>query len=175
LHYGKLHAIHQPQLLESETKGTCDQHIDLNQRHAPCVVALQRALTRPISGQPAEEVRLQARILRLAPFLLAEGHVETVARLTHPVRDPRAGYAQTLRVLEFAKQRRSDVLTKTSLMLGLGETDAEICATMDDLRSRSVDILTLGQYLRPTLNHSARANSTTKRGRRLHPAACPTQ
>jgi lipoic acid synthetase len=47
------------------------------------------------------------------------------------------------------------VLTKTSLMLGLGETDDEILATMDDLRAAGVDILTLGQYLRPTVNHLA--------------------
>jgi lipoic acid synthetase len=80
-------------------------------------------------------------------------NVETVERLTHPVRDPRAGYAQTLGVLEHAKRHRSDVLTKTSLMLGLGETDDEIARTMDDLRTRGVDILTLGQYLQPTLNH----------------------
>ena len=80
-------------------------------------------------------------------------NVETVRRLTHPVRDPRAGYDQTLSVLAHAKAYRPAVLTKTSLMLGLGETDAEIHATMRDLRSSSVDILTLGQYLRPTANH----------------------
>jgi lipoic acid synthetase len=80
-------------------------------------------------------------------------NVETVRRLTHPVRDPRAGYEQTLRVLEHAKQHNPKVLTKTSLMLGLGETDDEILATMDDLRAIGVDILTLGQYLRPTVNH----------------------
>jgi len=80
-------------------------------------------------------------------------NVETVRRLTHPVRDPRAGYEQTLRVLEHAKRHNPKVLTKTSLMLGLGETDAEILETMDDLRQVNVDILTLGQYLRPTLNH----------------------
>lgn len=80
-------------------------------------------------------------------------NVETVERLTHPVRDPRAGYAQTLAVLRDAKDFRPDVLTKTSLMLGLGESDAEIETTMKDLRSVSVDILTLGQYLRPTPHH----------------------
>ena len=80
-------------------------------------------------------------------------NVETVARLTHPVRDPRASYQQTLAVLAHAKQHRQDVLTKTSLMLGLGETDDEILATMRDLRAIDVDILTLGQYLRPTVNH----------------------
>ncbi len=82
-------------------------------------------------------------------------NVETVRRLTHPVRDPRAGYDQTLAVLAHAKRHRPGVLTKTSLMLGLGETDAEIMQTMDDLRQVQVDILTLGQYLQPTRNHLA--------------------
>jgi len=80
-------------------------------------------------------------------------NVETVERLTHPVRDNRAGYWQTLNVLAYAKKYRPDVLTKTSLMLGLGETDEEIMQTMDDLRAQHVDILTLGQYLQPTKNH----------------------
>ena len=80
-------------------------------------------------------------------------NVETVRRLTHPVRDPRAGYDQTLDVLAHAKRHRPAVLTKTSLMLGLGETEEEIHHTMTDLRTASVDILTLGQYLRPTPNH----------------------
>jgi lipoic acid synthetase len=82
-------------------------------------------------------------------------NVETVRRLTHPVRDPRAGYEQTLQVLAHAKRYRPDVLTKSSLMLGLGETDAEIAECMEDLRVAQVDILTLGQYLRPTVNHLA--------------------
>jgi len=80
-------------------------------------------------------------------------NIETVRRLTHPVRDPRAGYEQTLAVLAHAKRHRPAVLTKSSLMLGLGETEAEIHATLEDLRAAGVDIVTLGQYLRPTLNH----------------------
>ncbi|HLF67656.1 MAG TPA: lipoyl synthase, partial [Gammaproteobacteria bacterium] len=80
-------------------------------------------------------------------------NIETVKRLTHPVRDPRAGYQQTLNVLAYAKKLRPDILTKTSIILGLGETDDEIFETMDDLKKAHVDILTLGQYLRPTLNH----------------------
>jgi lipoyl synthase len=82
-------------------------------------------------------------------------NVETVRRLTHPVRDARAGYQQTLNVLAHAKRVRPEVLTKTSLMLGLGETDEEIASAMDDIRAVGVDILTLGQYLRPTPNHLA--------------------
>ena len=80
-------------------------------------------------------------------------NVETVERLTHPVRDARASYAQTLKVLEHSKKHRKEVLTKTSLMLGLGEHDNEVAQTMRDLRAIGVDILTLGQYLRPTPNH----------------------
>jgi lipoic acid synthetase len=80
-------------------------------------------------------------------------NVETVRRLTHPVRDPRAGYEQTLRVLEHAKRRDPRVLTKTSLMLGLGESEEELRETLDELRAVRVDIVTLGQYLRPTPQH----------------------
>jgi lipoic acid synthetase len=91
-------------------------------------------------------------VLDAGPEVFAQ-NVETVRRLTHPVRDPRAGYAQTLAVLAHAKRHRPQVLTKTSLMLGLGETDLEIDECMQDLRSAAVDVLTLGQYLRPTVHH----------------------
>jgi lipoic acid synthetase len=80
-------------------------------------------------------------------------NLETVERLTHRVRDPRAGYAQTLGVLAHAKRYRPGVVTKTSLMLGLGETEDELVRALDDLRACAVDIVTFGQYLRPTMNH----------------------
>jgi len=80
-------------------------------------------------------------------------NLETVRRLTHPVRDPRAGYEQTLSVLGHAKRHRPGVLTKSSLMLGLGEAEQEVDEALDDLRAVGVDIVTLRQYLRPTLNH----------------------
>lgn len=80
-------------------------------------------------------------------------NLETVRRLTHQVRDPRAGYEQTLEVLAAAKHIRPEVLTKTSLMLGLGETREEVQEAMRDARERKVDILTLGQYLQPTRFH----------------------
>ncbi|MCO6441139.1 MAG: lipoyl synthase [Nitrococcus mobilis] len=80
-------------------------------------------------------------------------NVETVKRLTHPVRDPRASYEITLSILAYVKRHYPKVLTKTSLMLGLGETDTEILETMDELRAAGVDIVTFGQYLRPTVNH----------------------
>jgi lipoic acid synthetase len=84
--------------------------------------------------------------------LLASGvdvfaqNVETVERLTRPVRDPRAGYWQTIKLLGYAKEKRQDIITKTSIMLGLGEMEIEVIQTMDDLRKFNVDVLTLGQY-----------------------------
>jgi len=79
--------------------------------------------------------------------------METVQRLQKFVRDPRAGYEQSLSTLKHAKIFDRSLYTKTSLMLGLGETDAEIIQTMKDLRAVDVDVLTLGQYLRPTDKH----------------------
>ena len=77
-------------------------------------------------------------------------NIETVERLQSNVRDRRANYAQSLRVLRGAKTMRDSLYTKSSLMLGLGETEEEIFDTMRDLRAADVDILTLGQYLRPS-------------------------
>ena len=84
---------------------------------------------------------------------IRDRNIETVERLTHQVRDIRAGYQQTLDVLLESKRINPKVLTKTSIILGLGEEDAEIEQTMDDLVKNKVDILTIGQYLRPTINH----------------------
>jgi lipoic acid synthetase len=80
-------------------------------------------------------------------------NVETVERLTPRVRDPRATYEQSLRVLEELKGRSGGTLTKSSLMLGLGERDEEVEAAFRDLRSAGCDILTLGQYLQPGRRH----------------------
>ncbi len=80
-------------------------------------------------------------------------NLETVERLTHVVRDRRAGYRQTLDLLAHAKAHRPDVLTKTSLMLGLGESEDEVLQALRDIRAAQVDIVTLGQYLQPTANH----------------------
>ncbi|VDN95778.1 unnamed protein product [Brugia pahangi] len=80
-------------------------------------------------------------------------NMETVRRLTPWVRDPRATYDQSLKVLEYAKKFRADIVTKTSLMLGLGETDEEVLTTLHDLRKIGVDALTFGQYMQPTKRH----------------------
>jgi len=80
-------------------------------------------------------------------------NIETVRRLQHPVRDRRAGYEQSLAVLRGAKSMRDGLYTKSSIMLGLGESHDEVLETMDDLRDAGVDIVTLGQYLRPSAWH----------------------
>ena len=124
--------------------------------YAACIRAIKEsnaataveALTPDFQGQ-LEDVRT---VVDSGLEVFAQ-NVETVRRLTHPVRDPRAGYEQTLRVLDCAKRHRAGVLTKTSLMLGLGESETEIAQTLDDLRAAGVDIVTLGQYLRPTVHH----------------------
>ncbi len=82
------------------------------------------------------------------------GHnIETVKRLQRNVRDPRAGYEQSLGVLASVKESNPKIFTKSSMMLGLGETEGEVIAAMKDLRAIGVDILTLGQYLRPSSFH----------------------
>ena len=78
-------------------------------------------------------------------------NIETVERLTPRVRDRRATYAQTLTVLQNAK--KTGIVTKSSIMVGLGETTVEVISTMSHLREAGVDILTLGQYLQPTQKH----------------------
>ena len=78
-------------------------------------------------------------------------NIETVERLTSLVRDPRASYRQSLDVLMHAYEK--NMITKSGMMLGLGETDDEITATLRDLRSVGVSLMTLGQYLQPTKYH----------------------
>lgn len=124
--------------------------------YAACIEAIHKrsptcaveALTPDFNGR--EEC--VAKVLDAGLVTFAQ-NIETVRRLTHDVRDPRAGYEQTLNVLAYAKRYSPKTIVKTSMMLGLGETDDEIYATMDDLRAHGVEVLTLGQYMRPTKNH----------------------
>lgn len=80
-------------------------------------------------------------------------NVETVEEFQRMVRDPRANYRQSLFVLKHAKSVKPDLITKTSIMLGFGETDDQIKRCMHDLREIGVDCLTLGQYMQPTRRH----------------------
>ncbi|KAI8645173.1 hypothetical protein BD408DRAFT_412374 [Parasitella parasitica] len=80
-------------------------------------------------------------------------NIETVEALTPFVRDRRAGFRQSLGVLEHVKKVKPDLITKTSIMLGCGETDEEVLETLKELRKADVDCVTLGQYMRPTKRH----------------------
>ncbi len=97
----------------------------------------------------AESLRV---LMASQPDVIAH-NIETVERLTPKVRDARATYQQSLDVLRAIKQKDPTRYTKSALMLGLGETEAELAQAMDDLRAVGVDILTIGQYLQPTKKH----------------------
>ena len=90
-----------------------------------------------------------AALLNGVPLQVFAHNVETVERLTPEVRDPRASFAQSLRILAAAKELRPELVTKSSIMLGLGETEAEIHDAFSALRDVGVELLTLGQYLAP--------------------------
>ncbi|MFB6281430.1 MAG: lipoyl synthase [Haloferacaceae archaeon] len=107
---------------------------------------LVETLTPDFRGDP----ELVGRVLDAGPDVFAH-NVETVERLQWPVRDRRAGYEQSLSVLDLAAGR--DVHVKTSLMLGVGEYAHEVYRTLSDLREVGVDIVTLGQYLQPSASH----------------------
>ncbi|MBI5879814.1 MAG: lipoyl synthase [Chloroflexi bacterium] len=92
---------------------------------------------------------LLQQVVEARPAVIAQ-NIETVRRLTHDVRDKRAGYDQTLRVLRAVKAMEPAMKTKSSIMLGLGETYDEVVETMRDLRGAGCDLLAIGQYLRPT-------------------------
>ena len=89
-----------------------------------------------------------ARVLDAGPHVFNH-NIETVPRLYRRVR-PQADYRQSLRVLDFARQYRHDILTKSGLMVGLGETAAEVHEVLRDLRAAGTAVATIGQYLRPT-------------------------
>ena len=91
-------------------------------------------------------------VARARPHVVAH-NIETVERLTPTVRDRRATYRQSLRVLEYLKRAPEKLYTKSSIMVGLGETDEEILQVMRDLREHNVDMLTIGQYLQPSKHH----------------------
>lgn len=105
-------------------------------------------LTPDFKGQPL----FINKIVDAKPDVFAH-NVETVERLSARVRDPRASYQQSLSVLAHVKKYDSSRYTKTSLMLGLGETEEEVRQTLRDLRGVDCDVVTFGQYLQPQKRH----------------------
>jgi lipoic acid synthetase len=92
------------------------------------------------------------KIVDAGPDVIAH-NIETTKTLTPKIRDPRATYEQSLRVLKGIRGLNPSLYTKSSIMVGLGEVESDVITTMEDLRAVNVDILTLGQYLRPSKGH----------------------
>lgn len=99
-------------------------------------------------------------IIQAKPRVIAQ-NIETVKRLTKKVRDMRAGYEQTLNILKYIKETSPETYTKSSIIVGLGETEQEVIETMQDLRDNKVDFLTIGQYLQPSEKHFPLAEYVT--------------
>jgi len=103
---------------------------------------------------PDFSLRKESLALVTAAGPAVVGHnLETVEALTPLVRDRRCTYRGSLEVLKMVKQLALEIPTKSSLMLGLGESEAQVLATLHDLREAGVELLTLGQYLQPTRQH----------------------
>jgi lipoic acid synthetase len=117
--------------------------VDAVHRHTPDVTI--ELLSSDLGGS---ETAL-ASLLQNAPLAVFAHNVECVPRLDKLVRDPRASFEVSVRVLEGAKRLQGDILTKSSLMVGLGETDQEVSEVMSCVRQAGVDLLTIGQYLSP--------------------------
>ncbi len=92
------------------------------------------------------------KVVEARPDVIAH-NIETTMSLTRGVRDPRADYWQSLSVLRNVKKLSSHIYTKSSMMVGLGETEEEVSQAMAHLRRADVDFLTVGQYLRPSQRH----------------------
>lgn len=92
-------------------------------------------------------------VVESAPEVFAH-NLEVVRRITRTIRDQRCDYDRSLAVLQHAKQRAPERFVKSSLMVGIGETDDEVFEALRDLRAAGVDLVTLGQYLRPTPKHA---------------------
>ena len=109
-------------------------------------------LVEALTGDYAGDLEMVAKVARSGLDVYAH-NVETVEELTPMVRDRRAKFRQSLSVLKHAKVAREGLITKTSIMLGLGETEEQLWETLKELRKVDVDVVTFGQYMRPTKRH----------------------
>ncbi|KKK16502.1 lipoic acid synthetase precursor [Aspergillus rambellii] len=107
-----------------------------------------------LTGDYAGDLDMVALVAKSGLDVYAH-NVETVEALTPHVRDRRATFQQSIRVLDAAKKAQPSLITKTSLMLGLGETDEQLWDALRQLRAVNVDVVTFGQYMRPTKRHMA--------------------
>lgn len=147
LGYVVLTSVDRDDLADGGARHFAETVIKIKQK-APSM--LVECLTGDYAGDP-EMVSLVAR----SGLDVYAHNVETVEDLTPQVRDRRAKFQQSIRVLEAAKKAKPDLITKTSIMLGLGETEEQLWDTLRQLRAVNVDVVTFGQYMRPTKRHMA--------------------
>ncbi len=145
LRYVVLTMVDRDDLPDGGAKHVADTVREIKARDPEVLV---EALTGDFQGK-REQLEI---LLEGAPDVFAH-NIETVLRLTPRVRDQRCSYVQSLDVLRAAKELVPDIVTKSSIMVGLGESEREIDQAMDDLRDNDVDVVTFGQYLRPTIKH----------------------
>ncbi|KAL4924901.1 lipoate synthase [Aspergillus undulatus] len=136
-----------------------DDLVDGGARHfAETVIKIKQKapniLVECLTGDYAGDTEMVGIMARSGLDVYAH-NVETVEALTPFVRDRRASFQQSLRVLDAAKKAQPSLITKTSLMLGLGETEEQLWDALRQLRSVNVDVVTFGQYMRPTKRHMA--------------------
>nr|XP_023685379.1 lipoyl synthase, mitochondrial [Paramormyrops kingsleyae] len=145
LDYVVLTSVDRDDLADGGAEHFAETVSNLKQRNPKILV---ECLTPDFRGDLASVARIA-----LSGLDVYAHNVETVRELQRHVRDPRANFDQSLSVLRHAKAVKPSLVTKTSIMLGLGETDDQIQATMSELREMGVDCLTLGQYMQPTKRH----------------------
>ncbi|KAF2773815.1 Lipoyl synthase, partial [Teratosphaeria nubilosa] len=109
-------------------------------------------LVEALTGDYAGDTEMAKLVARSGLDVYAH-NVETTAELTPYVRDRRATFRQSLAVLKAAKEAKPGLITKTSIMLGLGETEEQLWSSLKELRAVDVDVVTFGQYMRPTKRH----------------------
>lgn len=132
--------------LPDQGAGHFARTIEVIKKNSPKLIV--EVLTPDFRGQR----ELIEKLVLAKPDVFAQ-NIETVERLTKKVRDPRAGYQQTLGVLKTVKEIDPTRYTKSSIMLGLGEQKEEVIQALRDLRSVGCDVITFGQYLQPTKRH----------------------
>jgi lipoyl synthase len=125
-----------------------------SQHFAKCITALKNAdiLVEVLIPDFKGDLECLKKVIAAKPNVIAH-NIETIERLQSSVRDPRANYIQSLNLLSNVKKLDSSIYTKSSIMVGLGETQDEVVKTLEDLRKNNVDIVTLGQYLQPSPKH----------------------
>ncbi|KAL2009145.1 hypothetical protein VTN00DRAFT_7339 [Thermoascus crustaceus] len=145
LGYVVLTSVDRDDLADGGAKHFAETVIKIKQK-APSI------LVECLTGDFGGDLDMVALVARSGLDVYAH-NVETVEALTPQVRDHRANFQQSLRVLQAAKNAKPSLITKTSLMLGLGETDAQLWDALRQLRTANVDVVTFGQYMRPTKRH----------------------